>query len=803
MSKIQKLRGKGSFFRALIISYLIILIIPIFISVFSYFESLRIINTEVNNFREMVLTQFQQNIDSALSEIEDIADYIIWNPEIKWIANSAGQTGRSSAGDTLDIINRLKSLSNTSSLIKRIYILGRMINSSENNSMFNFPDDYIGKHFNWEDLPFDSNDEYITDASDTDNIVFLRKIPIISPSIESAYTAVFIDRKKLEQRLLSMEWLSRGGGIIYDSSSNPIVSSFDKLPGNEIIKSDYIESVRISDVNGWRYVSVLSKSFLYRKVIYLRLVIIVSVFLCAVSGLLAAWLLAVRNYNPVDSIIKKIRGGGSSYSDGQDLEESSELPSVDKSRSGINSSDEFSFIENSINEILTINRDMSEKLEMQKDLLKKRFLSRLISGRNLHSSETVMESCTYYNIDAELNKYLVIIFHIEDLSEKMYMHQNKDAAPGDADGESEDSSLLNLKNNLSTSDLSSELAWTYYQETVENESAAVFSDSAFSTWFTEIDGQIVELIGYDESLNKKNNTDEIIYREVSRFAENLMVKLEKSSLPLITTAVSRIHDNISAVSLAYNESLEAVEYELLMGRGNIIFYKNLPESETSVGSFTPIIDIQIRVINSIRSGDFKAARNHLTGFTDKMMAEKIDISIVKSRMSSLASTVLDILNIMSFQDNNAAEKQGEIITRLLKCSNLPDLQNFLDYLFDFFESSIQYDKSERKADNIVSSAAEYIIANYNDKNLSGGQIAENLDVSIQYLSMIFKKNRGTGLLDFIHKTRIDEGKKHLKENKLTVKDIADEIGYYNDLAFIRAFKRYEGTTPGKYREFNL
>ncbi|MNI96595.1 DNA-binding transcriptional regulator AraC [compost metagenome] len=39
------------------------------------------------------------------------------------------------------------------------------------------------------------------------------------------------------------------------------------------------------------------------------------------------------------------------------------------------------------------------------------------------------------------------------------------------------------------------------------------------------------------------------------------------------------------------------------------------------------------------------------------------------------------------------------------------------------------------------------------------------------------------------------------ENKtLTNLQIAQVVGYMNDLAFIRVFKKIEGVTPGKYRE---
>lgn len=42
------------------------------------------------------------------------------------------------------------------------------------------------------------------------------------------------------------------------------------------------------------------------------------------------------------------------------------------------------------------------------------------------------------------------------------------------------------------------------------------------------------------------------------------------------------------------------------------------------------------------------------------------------------------------------------------------------------------------------------------------------------------------------------------ENKeLTIVQIAQKIGYNNDVVFIRAFKKLEGVTPGKYRETML
>ena len=42
--------------------------------------------------------------------------------------------------------------------------------------------------------------------------------------------------------------------------------------------------------------------------------------------------------------------------------------------------------------------------------------------------------------------------------------------------------------------------------------------------------------------------------------------------------------------------------------------------------------------------------------------------------------------------------------------------------------------------------------------------------------------------------------KELLSTPATLNQIAEKTGYYNSLAMIRVFKRYEGETPGKYRE---
>ncbi len=102
--------------------------------------------------------------------------------------------------------------------------------------------------------------------------------------------------------------------------------------------------------------------------------------------------------------------------------------------------------------------------------------------------------------------------------------------------------------------------------------------------------------------------------------------------------------------------------------------------------------------------------------------------------------------------------------------------------------------SESRDDDIV----KYVNENYTDPDLCLKSIAAKFNLSMPYVSRLFKKQTGSGLSDYIHLLRLDMAKKLLVKDK-TLNEIADYCGYTNALTLIRAFKRYEGVTPTEYK----
>ena len=108
------------------------------------------------------------------------------------------------------------------------------------------------------------------------------------------------------------------------------------------------------------------------------------------------------------------------------------------------------------------------------------------------------------------------------------------------------------------------------------------------------------------------------------------------------------------------------------------------------------------------------------------------------------------------------------------------------------------DKKPSTSDRIKE-IAEYLKENYYNPDLSIMLLAEKFQMNPSYLSRVFKKQMGVGLSEYLQKIRIESAKELMHKKELSIKEISERVGYNNVMTMNRAFKKYEGTTPGRIR----
>ena len=79
------------------------------------------------------------------------------------------------------------------------------------------------------------------------------------------------------------------------------------------------------------------------------------------------------------------------------------------------------------------------------------------------------------------------------------------------------------------------------------------------------------------------------------------------------------------------------------------------------------------------------------------------------------------------------------------------------------------------------------------------QLAEELDITPNYLSTLFKKEIGKTFSEYLEDYRIECAAALLRESHLKVYEITSAVGYSDSRYFGKIFKEHFGKTPLEYR----
>ena len=98
----------------------------------------------------------------------------------------------------------------------------------------------------------------------------------------------------------------------------------------------------------------------------------------------------------------------------------------------------------------------------------------------------------------------------------------------------------------------------------------------------------------------------------------------------------------------------------------------------------------------------------------------------------------------------------------------------------------------------VTSTVKFIQENIS-RELSLKEMADEVNLSPAYLSMLFKTETGMTPLRYRKKLRLLEARRLLETTFLTVHEIMLRVGIKDDSHFVRDFKKLYGLTPGQHR----
>ena len=103
-----------------------------------------------------------------------------------------------------------------------------------------------------------------------------------------------------------------------------------------------------------------------------------------------------------------------------------------------------------------------------------------------------------------------------------------------------------------------------------------------------------------------------------------------------------------------------------------------------------------------------------------------------------------------------------------------------------------------KKERIVREIQEYILYNFRS-NITIDELASKVDISSNYVTVLFKEVIGVTPIQYLHQTRINIALDLLTNTEMTVGEISEYLGYSDQSYFNRMFKKWMGIAPSRVK----
>lgn len=132
-------------------------------------------------------------------------------------------------------------------------------------------------------------------------------------------------------------------------------------------------------------------------------------------------------------------------------------------------------------------------------------------------------------------------------------------------------------------------------------------------------------------------------------------------------------------------------------------------------------------------------------------------------------------------------------------SSTDTLNRQIKHLLSCIIEDIKMQLQENQNHPLPNEIKKYLIRNIKN-HVTLEDVGKAMFYSPLYCNLIFKKETGVPIITFFNSLKIEESKKLLLSDELSLKEIAFSLGFDDYNYFARTFKKYTGKTPLEYKK---
>lgn len=748
-------KRKGSkVFKNFIISYIIILMLPMFIMSFIVlFHFVNVLKEEVEINLRTPFIKSVDNFDAQINQLTRTSLQIELNDILRTV------NVNKKPYDAIKVKNELLKY-NTNSFVDDIFI-------------YNYNDDFISS-FNFlcsleifndfildRDLTdFDliefkesskQSDMYYfpTDsiflANRQNHLMYLNKIPINNTN---KYGIIMYMISEDALRNVLAPALSENNHIfIVDPETKDILLSFSENPDPELVEIfsetmkqhstiEEIREVKIKNnkyssyvqesVGPYLFVQLMPNDLLSSRINQIRMIYLVSMaVIFVIGGLLIAVLMRI-NYHPIKKLIKLIEENFLSRNTVDDKLNELEL------------------LEYTLLQFNKENTDLKEFAASNKNVVKSYLIDCFLAGQ-AKEIDNILETCRSIDLEFNMQYYCAVILK----------GSNVHNIP--------DSDINNIFSSVNPSG---------------NFGIIIHRDIHFNNI----------VIIYGSSTNNE--------KQLQATARELQKRLNEEYNSDIRIGIGNFYNSIFNINASYEEALRVLEYNSILSKSKIIsFNEIMKKSDQSVNYPFSLFE---KLEESVRSSDIIGIRDNINQLVNHMRNENLSLFWIKNICYDTVNTISKEL-LRKFKHSPLLNKP--YIERIYSPS-IDRFEDIVDIMKEISEDVTNYLSVDKESYELrlLQQIIQYIRENFQDPEFSLQSIADSLQMSTPYLSQYFKKNTEHTISEYVTRLRMEKAKELLLNTDMGVNEIAYEVGYYSVPSFIRKFREMEKVTPGQFKK---
>jgi two-component system, response regulator YesN len=733
--------NNSSYMKRMLLSYLPILFVTVSMLVFIFISIINEINVR-NTIRANQLTAaFIVNmVDSSLKGISfDAQKMVQTNGEVQQFLD-----GPPSRAREFDVSNLLSSLMVRYGLIDSIYLYrakdGMVLDQSAIRPIDQYPDrGYIRSSQEqmltgvWSS-PRLKEEEGLHLPTKVHVTSLGLKIPQDSGSL--GYLIINIKVSSLDSYIHQMIDPSISEAQLFDSQGNPFFGDRSES-SNESLNADIH-----SDYTGWKYRISIKGGKLFDFLFHGSTVWVLLGMGAIVFAIGSTFYVTRRSYRPIQAILHRIDRFSSLVKPGDPKEKDNE----------------FAFIDQAIDRLITNNMSFQEKQQEHQVIRRQQFLQMLLKGEYVDDRAAWEQEWQHYGLSA--GNFIVALLELDHYIQFSMKYSSNDQS-----------------------------LFKFIVSSVAVEVAEQHGQRMVTEWISK--HQLVLLLISEES--------ESLEKNMLQLAEQVRAWVEKHLDFTVTIGIGTAVSSEPAINRSFEEATAAVSRKVTVGVNQVIGGEE--DEGRPEGEWFAYLERIRTVVRKLRMSEKE--------WLSQMKELFNEMTVHRLRRDDVNRLLHYFLFHLEYEMDGAlpevakgwleVSKPGLLIA-LEHSDTLQQLEScFLVSLEQLAEQVGELTQS-RRHNALIREIRDYVVEHFLDPTLSLTMLSDRFQINSKYLSQLFKDSTGENFIDFLIGLRMEYAKKLLLESDVSVQSISEIVGYANTTSFIRIFKKIVGVAPGQYRE---